>query len=210
MGPRIARGRQSERGFTLAALIVILAIMMIFVAYSVPKQWSTILQRERDYQTIYIMRQYARAILEFQHNHNNTLPTSISQLRDARNPRVIRWKDDPIDPLTGQVDWLIVPASAAPPGVRPAVPPPVPPPTTSSGKDANGNPTTPAIQSFPMKDYAGGPFVGIRSPKTGKSYVMLNGADQYEQWLYTSNDLSQEITLRQQANGVVLGGPGGR
>jgi type II secretory pathway pseudopilin PulG len=202
----ITPGRRGERGFTLAALIVILAIMMIFIAYSVPKQWSTILQRERDYQTIFIMRQYARAILLFQQQHGGAMPTSVQQLRDARNPRVLRWKDDPIDPLTGQTDWLVIPAASVPVN-RGTTPPPGPPPTQTGGKDANGNPTTPTIQGFPMKDYAGGPFVAIKSPKTGKSYVVLNGADQYEQWLFTSNDLQNEIQLRQQANGVVLGGP---
>ena len=37
------RLRRNERsGFTLAGLIVILTILMIFVAYTVPRMWSTI------------------------------------------------------------------------------------------------------------------------------------------------------------------------
>lgn len=222
MERRIVRGKASERGFTLAALMVILAIMMIFVAYTVPKQWSTILQRERDYQTIFIMRQYARAIMEFQKQHGGAMPTSIQQLREARQPRVLRWKEDPIDPLTGQMDWLVVPASAVPAGgagqviggngaagTSTAGTSTVG--TSTSGTSGTtsttgtGTPTAPKIQAFPMKDYAGGPFVGIRSPKTGKSFIVLNGADTYDQWLFTTNDLNQEIQLRNQANGVVLG-----
>jgi len=237
MERRIVRGKASERGFTLAALMVILAVMMIFIAYTVPKQWSTILQRERDYQTIFIMRQYARAIMEFQKQHGGAMPTSVQQLRDARQPRVLRWKDDPVDPLTGQMDWLVVPASAVPAGGgRPGLTPGGTQPgftggtnggtggtpggtggtpggtggTTSStsgttSTTGTGAPATPTIQGFPMKDYAGGPFVGIRSPKTGKSYVVLNGADTYDQWLFTTNDLNQKIQLRQQANALVLG-----
>ena len=47
MERRSTRGKRSERGFTLAALIVILTIMMVFVAYTVPRQWSTVMQRQR-------------------------------------------------------------------------------------------------------------------------------------------------------------------
>jgi len=197
-----ARGNEGERGFTLAALIVILSILMIFVAYTVPKQWSIVLQRDREKQTQYIMRQYARAILEFQRQHNNTFPTSMDQLKQARNPRVLRFKDDPIDPLTGQVDWLVIPAAAA--GGPTGAPPPPPPTTSSGGKDANGNPTTPQVQAFPMKDYAGGPFAGIRSPKTGQSYMMFNGSDHYEQWNFTAVDLQLEVQQRLQAASTVI------
>jgi len=138
----IARGKASERGFTLAALMVILAIMMIFVAYTVPKQWSTILQRERDYQTIFIMRQYARAIMEFQKQHGGAMPTSVQQLREARQPRVLRWKEDPIDPLTGQMDWLVVPASAAPTGTGQVIGGTGTPGTSTAGTSTAGTSTS--------------------------------------------------------------------
>ena len=47
-----------------------------------------------------------------------------------------------------------------------------------------------------MKDYAGGPFIGVRPPKTGKSLLTLNGADSYEQWTFTDTELKQEIDIR--------------
>src|SRR5258708_6950744 len=108
----LRRGR-SVRGFTLAGLLVLVSIVMIFVAYTVPKQWSAIMQRERELQTIYVMRQYARGCNEFQRKHN-IWPSSIDQLKDARLPRFLRGgpKGEIVDPLTGQVDWLVVPASA--------------------------------------------------------------------------------------------------
>src|SRR5262245_15466464 len=103
MEPRTKIGRNSERGFTLAGLIVILTLMMIVVAYTVPRAWSTIVQRDRELQTIYIMKQYAKAIDAFEMK-NHALPVNIAQLRDARQPRFLRGngKDDTIDPLTGQ------------------------------------------------------------------------------------------------------------
>ena len=47
-----------------------------------------------------------------------------------------------------------------------------------------------------------GPIVGVRPNKTGKSYLTLNGADTYEQWSYTVQDLEQEITGRRAALGT--------
>ena len=65
------RTSDGERGFTLAGLIVILTIIMIFLAYTVPRQWSAIMQRERERQTIFVMKQYARCIYEFQKTKGN-------------------------------------------------------------------------------------------------------------------------------------------
>ena len=55
-----------QRGFTLASLIVIMSIMMIFVAYTVPRQWSAVMRRDRELQTIFVMQQYAKAIDAFE------------------------------------------------------------------------------------------------------------------------------------------------
>jgi type II secretory pathway pseudopilin PulG len=187
-----ARGKQSERGFTLAALIVILTIMMIFVAYTVPRQWSTVMQRQREQQTIFAMRQYARACYNFRLK-NNTYPTSMQQLVEARQPRWLRGgKDGLPDPMTGEMDWLLVPqAAAGQGGVRPSNPP------------TGTQPPATTIPALPMKDYAGGPFIGVRPPKTGKSLIALNGADQYEQWTFTANEIKIEIDARVAAAGTI-------
>jgi type II secretory pathway pseudopilin PulG len=192
MERRTARGRRSEQGFTLAALIVILTIMMVFVAYTVPRQWSTVLRREREKQTIFVMRQYARAIYNFQ-KKNNTYPVSMDQLAKARQPRWLRGNGEGMpDPLTGEMDWLLVPAAAA--GLQPG----------GGNRPGGGGTTTAGGQQqpptsppgLPMKDYAGGPFIGVRPAKTGKSILTLNGADQYEQWTFTAVELKAEIDAR--------------
>ena len=46
MAPRTVSGRESERGFTLAGVIVLMTILMIVVTYTVPRAWSTVVQRE--------------------------------------------------------------------------------------------------------------------------------------------------------------------
>ena len=176
----------SQSGFTLAGVIIIATIMMIFVAYTVPRQWSTILKRDRERQTIYIMEQYARACLEFQRKHQ-TFPVNPSQLKEARSPRFIRGIEGELaDPLTGEVDWLVIPQAAA---------------LASSGTQPPPNPATgtqpkPALPGVPLKDYAGGPFVGVRPPISGKSLLTLKGNDTYETWSYTSLDLQQDAANR--------------
>jgi len=219
----IPRNRATaEGGFTLAGVIVIMTIMMIFVAYTVPRQWSTIMKRERERETIYAMQQYAKAITEFRLK-NKTYPTSPQQLKDARMPRMIRGpKGEFADPLTGEVDWLVIPLSAA--GALPqhniinpngnGLPPPPPvtqttgttSTTSTSATDTSSSSTTPTsdtnpqakptLPGIPIKDYAGGPFMGVRPPTHGKSLISLFGADTYETWLYTAQDYEQEKALR--------------
>ena len=201
----------AQSGFTLAGVLVIMTIMMIFVAYTVPRQWSTIMKRERERETIYAMQQYAKAITEFRLK-NNTFLTSPQQLKDARMPRMIRGvKGEYVDPLTGEVDWLVIPQSAgnALPQhniVNANGPGPTLTNTTSSSTDTSSSSTTstsgtnpnapPALPGIPIKDYAGGPFIGVRPPTHGKSLISLFGANTYETWIYTTVDYEQEKGLR--------------
>src|SRR6266568_941998 len=188
MAPPTKIGKRVAGGFTLAAVLAIMSIMLIFVAFTVPRQWSAVMQRERELRTIYVMQQYAKAIEAFRLK-NNIFPVSMSQLADARQPRFLRCpKDGCIDPLTGEVDWLLIPQSQArPPGGGNPPPPGVLPQTAT------------AQVGVPMKDYAGGPFVGIRPPKNGNSLIIFKGADHYEQWMYTAFDYQVDRTARQQA-----------
>jgi type II secretory pathway pseudopilin PulG len=219
MGLRIRAGDERESGFTLAGVLVILSVMLIFLAYTVPRQWSAIMQRERERQTIYAMQQYARACLEFQRK-NNTYPVSPSQLKEARSPRIIRGvKSELIDPLTGEVDWLVITQAAAasiPANNGPNGPGPLPGPvTTDTSRNSQlpqsptptpQTPTNPqtgtspqsagALPGIPIKDYAGGPFVGVRPPISGKAILSLNGNETYETWSYTALDLNNDIAKR--------------
>lgn len=189
--------RSSERGFTLAGLIVILTVMAIFIAYTVPKQWSKVMAAERDKQTIFVMKQYARAIRAYQLK-NNAVPTSLDQIKQARTPRLIRGEGEWICPLTGQADWVIIPASAvqAANPQNPALPQPNQPPRDGAWRMTQ--PTQPPGQR-PTQGQPGGivgPIIGVRPNKTGPSFLTLNGATNYEQWSYTTIDLENEIQGR--------------
>ncbi len=101
MASRTTSSERGQEGFTLAALIVILTIISMIVAFTVPEQWSLVMKRERDRQTIFLMKQYARAIYEWQQKHNNTVPVSLEQLEEARKPRLLRGGKRWPMPLTG-------------------------------------------------------------------------------------------------------------
>ena len=104
--------RARQEGFTLAALIVILTIMSIIIAFTVPEQWSLVLKRERDRQTIFLMKQYARGILNWRNKHNS-VPVSLDQLIEARSPRMLRGDGKWPCPITGKEDdWILVPPNA--------------------------------------------------------------------------------------------------
>jgi type II secretory pathway pseudopilin PulG len=219
--PAAARRRNStsESGFTLAAVIVLVTIVMIFAAYTIPRQWSTIMKRERERETIYAMHQYVLAIKEFQLKNNGIFPTSPQQLKDAKQPRLIRGlKGELVDALTGEVDWLVIPQSAAAAlpqrntgvstngtaGAPP--PPPPPPPLSTSGTDTSGtNPNAPpGLPGIPIKDYAGGAFIGVRPNAHGKSLTSFYGADTYETWFYTTVDYDAEKLVRLAQAGTVF------
>jgi type II secretory pathway pseudopilin PulG len=198
----MSRTRTSEAGFTLAGLIVAITIIMLVIAYTVPQQWSKIMQRERDYQTIHAMRQYARAIYNFRAK-NNSLPTSLQQIADARNPRFIRGSGELIDPLTGEVDWIPIPATAQQPVAQPSTGPPIGlpgGPGNPTGSTGAGRPQQQPQQLNPGQNFVG-PIIGVRPNKKGPSFLALNGAESYEQWMFTVNDLQVEIDTRR--NGLV-------
>lgn len=206
-------------GFTLAGVIVLVSIVMIFAAYTIPRQWSTIMKRERERETIYAMQQYAKAISAFKLKNGGAFPTSPQQLKDARLPRLIRGlKGEYVDALTGEVDWLVIPQSAAtalpacnpvanpngPPSAPP--PPPPPPPSTSQTTDSSStNPqAAPGLPGIPIKDYGGGPFIGVRPAAHGKSLTKLCSAESYETWVYTSLDYDNDKAVRLTAAATVF------
>jgi type II secretory pathway pseudopilin PulG len=198
--------RSSESGFTLAGLIVMMTVIAVTIAYTVPKQWSLAVGRDRDQQTLFAMKQYARAIRAFQEK-NHTAPVSIDQLSKARSPRFLRGNGELLDPLTGKLDWIVIPAGTPQQATGQPAPGAAPQPDSGLLVGYRGRPNTPPPQTtVPVNPtQAGqpggftGPMIGVRPNKTGTSYIFVNGSDSYEQWSYTINDLDQEINQRRNA-----------
>ena len=173
-----------QEGFTLAALLVLLTIIAMVIAYTVPDQWSMILGRERDKQTIFLMKQYARSIKAWSMK-NGGMPTSLDQIVEAKSPRVIRGGGKWPCPITGKEDdWILVPFNAIsnPPGNGQLQQQP-----SRLNKDAS------------PREYVG-PFIGVRPGAEGPSFLEFNGASDYSEWVYTVMDLEQEIQRKNAAD----------
>jgi type II secretory pathway pseudopilin PulG len=211
-GPRPTARRKAQSGFTLAALLVILSVIAVITAFLVPKMWSSIMWRERDAHTIWVMEQYARAISDFQ-RATGGLPTSLEQLEKQSMPRVLR--QTYVNPLSGELDWIMVPAGTATPGLqqqagqggapgRPAGNQPPGTGLTPQGQGPGGavNPLGQPGGGDP-RSYSG-PFIGVRPPQTGESFLELFEQKNYENWMYTLN----ELQLEQTATGAAPPQPG--
>jgi type II secretory pathway pseudopilin PulG len=186
--------RRGERGFTLAALLVILTILAMVLAYSVPVLWSQVMGRERDRQTIFVMKQYARAIYEFQRKRGAP-PMSLEQLTEQKEPRVLR--QPYVNPLSGKMDWIMIPAGSVTlkPVILPGAQPGGPSTSTSGQPGQPGAQPLPGVKGDPMQFR--GAFIGVRPPQTGNSYIALNDATTYETWIYTINELQQDLNAAQ-------------
>lgn len=203
----------SQEGYTLAALLVILTIMSLIIAYTVPPQWSMIMRREREKQTIFLMKQFARGIQNWQRKHQG-LPVSLEQLQKAREPRMLRGNPEKlVCPLTGREDdWIMVPPNAieAQPG-GPGIPQGQPGVGIGRGPQPQQQPqgSAPGTPGMPSKlnpdaspkDYVG-PFVAVRPNAKGPSIIAFKGAEDYSQWVYTLQDLQTEIQMQQLALSV--------
>lgn len=182
--------RTSQNGFSLAGLLVILTVLAVVLAYTVPTQWSAVMKREREHQTIFVMEQYARGIQEF-NRKTGGVPTKLEQLEEFNNPRVMRKLYE--NPLSGELDWILVPPGADQPGGQPGATP-----GQGAGGVDRGRPVGRGQGTGPGQtptaggaDYVG-PFIGVRPPQTGESVLELNGATRYEEWSFTVNDLQQK------------------
>ena len=57
------------------------------------------------------------------------------------------------------------------------------------------NTTTPA-PGIPIKDYAGGPFIGVRPNKSGQSMLEFRQQQTYDAWMYTAFDYRADRDAR--------------
>ncbi len=175
------RRRDEERGFTLAAMMVIMAIMAI--ALTVAVETVTFQQRrEKEEELIFRGNQIVEAIRLFR-ARNGRFPLALKELVDAK-PRVLRkaWKD----PMTGQPDWVPVflgqegaPVAGTGPGGQPT-PTPTPQPTPGIGQPPAGP--------------QGGPIIGVHSRSCADSIKVLDGRTKYCEWKFYYNPNRQTLS----------------
>lgn len=183
----------------MAGLLVILTVIAVVLAFSVPRMWSDVLRRERELHTIWVMKQYAQAIDDYRRTTNG-LPTKLEQLEKKTLPRVLR--KTYVNPLSGELDWIMVPEGTPSPATQQqaGVPGGMPQPTVPSPGQLPGQTTTDPKAKPPKIDPREftGPFIGVRPPQTGDSMIELFGQKSYENWMYTVNELAAEQQLLNQ------------
>ncbi len=180
VGARVMRARQREasrqRGFTLAALIVVIAVMAIFLAVAV-ESVSFQKRRENEEELIFRGNQYVEAIRLFR-ARNGRFPMAMEELYKA-NPRVLRKKW--LNPISGKLDWKPVFLGQDGKEVNPNVTPgagPSPTPTRSSfGR-------TPTPGPGGEGGERGGPIMGVACPSCEDSIKVLDGRTRYCDWKF--------------------------
>jgi len=215
-------GRGSRRwadpqGYAMAALLVGMSVMAVFMTMALPV-WSTAAKRAREDELVFRGEQYARAIGLFQRKYANALPPSIDVLV---NERFLRRKY--LDPVTGGEFQALTGATAqAAPGLgagagaapgRGSSGTGTGIGTAAQGAGARGGAATtgrgttgPAGFGGGQQFGAGGGIVGVASKSTEKSLRLYNGRGAYNEWTF----VPVQRTLQAGGGGADTPGPGGR
>jgi len=109
---RVARRWADPQGYAMAALLVGMSVMAVFLTMAMPV-WSTAAKRAREEELVFRGEQYARAIGLFQRKYANALPPNLDVLV---NEKFLRKKY--LDPVTGgEFQALTGAAAQAAPGL---------------------------------------------------------------------------------------------
>ena len=198
-----SRARVGDSGYAMAALLVGMAVMAVFLTVAIPA-WSTAARREREEELIFRGQQYARAIALFQRKFANTFPPSIDLLVNGKYLRK-KYKD-PITDGEFQAIYANQQNGGQPGGgaTVPQIGQPVRPPTQV------GSGTTVGPQ---------GGIIGVASKSTATSLRIYSGRSKYNEWVFVAVQATNRIsapTGSQTPTGGVnfpgggLGGRGGR
>jgi type II secretory pathway pseudopilin PulG len=200
MAPDV-RGQRGESGYAMAALLVAMAIMAVFLSVALPA-WRTASQREKETELIFRGQQYARAVALFQRKYANTFPPNVDVLL---NEHFLRKKYK--DPMTADGEFQVLSAAqqaSAQPSASGTVPTqgqPAARPATQAGAGAAG----PVV----------GGIIGVASKSTAASIRVYNGHGKYSEWTFvatqvTSSPSAPNGSLTPTGGLNLPGGAGGR
>jgi type II secretory pathway pseudopilin PulG len=99
--PVCRRIKPSEEGYTMLAVIFLMAILALWLAVALPKVKQEI-QRDREQEALHRGKQYMRAI-QLYYRKFHVYPPSLNALKNTDDIRFLR--KDYIDPITGKNDW---------------------------------------------------------------------------------------------------------
>lgn len=112
IGDGVTRPRRSEAGYTYLMLLFAVAAMGL-VAAGTAELWSTLAQREREQELLFVGNQYREALRRYQ----EAVPDAAQRhplrledlLLDTRLPTLRRHlRQIHADPMTGQTDWVLL------------------------------------------------------------------------------------------------------
>jgi type II secretory pathway pseudopilin PulG len=214
-----ARAFSRTNGYAMAALLVGMTIMAVFLTVALPA-WSTAVKREKEAELIFRGQQYARAIALFQRKYANTFPPNIDILL---NEHFLRKKYK--DPMTKDGEFQVLYANQ-----QAAAQPNAGQPNAGLNQLAarqgggtvpqRGQPARPVTQvasGGPGGGQQGG-IVGVASKSTATSLRVYDGHDKYNEWVFVATQVTNRVNApnatRDPTGGVNLpggvGGAGGR
>lgn len=167
---------ESQRGFSMPALLAMLAIMTFALMLAMPS-WRYLVKDDKEQELIFRGRQISTAIARFQRKNGNALPTSFEQLVQGKYLRKA-YKD----PLAEDGKWRIVRPGEVVTG-RPGAP----------GGPAGGPRPTPTPTPAPTPAFGGnsgppgGPIAGVASLSKEDGLRLVNGNAAYRQWIFAPN-----------------------
>jgi type II secretory pathway pseudopilin PulG len=184
----VAGGRRAPRcgghaaGYALVALIVIVAVMNVLVAATLP-YWSQVIKRDKEAELIFRGLQYAEAIRVFQLRFGR-LPNSLDELIEV-NPRSIRrlWAD----PMTDNGEWELIRAQVGQRGAAQG--------REVAGGTAPGGRDTRRGGRRRGRQRAAGPIVGVRSRSKEEATRTFMGSDSYGGWHFTAELIPTPVTV---------------
>jgi type II secretory pathway pseudopilin PulG len=211
-------GWSADNGYAMAALLVGMTIMAIFLSMALPS-WKTLAQREKEAELVFRGEQYARAIALFQRKYANTFPPNVDVLL---NEHFLRKKYK--DPMTTEGEFQVLFANqqaAAQPGAGTV------PTQGQPGRPATGLGNLQQQQQQQQQQGArgGSPvgpqggIIGVASKSTADSIRIYNGHSKYNEWVFVATQVSnragaptgsQTPTGGINVPGGVPGGIGGR
>jgi type II secretory pathway pseudopilin PulG len=156
---------QSENGYAMAALLVIMAVMAVMMSVAMPV-WNHASQREKEAELVFRGQQYSRAIGLFERKYANTPPPNIDVLVQERFLRK-KYKD----PITNADFVPVSVLGATPAGVA------------RGGGPGPGVATTPGAPVGGAGGTGGG-IVGVTSASKATSIRVYNGATHYNEWRF--------------------------
>lgn len=175
-----------QAGYNLVILMVLLTLLSIAIAISLPA-WSGVIRREKEEELIFRGLQYAEAIRVFNIRFQRP-PIRLEELIEVE-PRSIRrlWKD----PMTENGKWALIPLQGPTQVMRQD-------PAQNgqqqrqeedpNGRDPGENGEEEDEGGFGPKkgdEVQVGPFKGVHSRSSKTSFLVFNGKDRYDEWHFT-------------------------